>query len=250
MDNGEERTSRAMLLARPLRRRRHRTAGSSPSPPTSGCRALTNKLHTQFGTVEVRAERRDALSNLDFAFMAALEARHERWGLVGDLLYVDLSSETDTPLGADCSTASRPNQGQRHQPLRLYPVRAGDADRSALDVGGGFRAYSFDIDTTLEPGTRPGRSFELSEDWVDPLIAARGIATFNERWSANAVLDYGGFDGENDSTWQALASVNYAFNDRWSLRGGWRYLDIQKEMGGLDVETELNGPIIGVGIRF
>ena len=74
--------------------------------------------------------------------------------------------------------------------------------------------------------------------------------TFNERWSANAVVDYGGFDGAKDTTWQALASVNYAFNDRWSLRGGWRYLDIQKEMGGLDVETELNGPIIGVGIRF
>ena len=76
------------------------------------------------------------------------------------------------------------------------------------------------------------------------------IGTFNERWSANAVLDVGGFDGENNSTWQALASVNYAINDRWSVRGGWRYLDIQKEISGLDFETELSGPIIGVGFRF
>jgi opacity protein-like surface antigen len=210
--------------------------------------SLTNKLHTQFGTIESEASGEDTLSNLDFAFMAAFEARHGRWGLVGDLLYVDLSSEADTPLGRLWESVETETKGTAFSAYALY--RAVETPRVALDVGGGMRAYSFDIDTTLEPGTRPQRSFDLSEDWVDPIVAGRVIATFDERWSANAVLDYGGFDGENDSTWQALASVNYAFNDRWSLRGGWRYLDIQKEISGLDAETVFNGPIIGVGIRF
>jgi opacity protein-like surface antigen len=122
----------------------------------------------------------------------------------------------------------------------------------ALDVGAGFRAYWLSFDTTLESSRAriAPLDFDLSENWVDPLIAVRGIFTFGDRWWANAVLDYGGFDGENDSTWQALASVNYAINDRWTVRGGWRYLDIQKEINGLDIESELNGPIIGVGINF
>lgn len=209
---------------------------------------MTNKLHTQFGTVESEASGSDALSNLDFVFMAALEARHGRWGLVGDLLYADLSSEADTPLGGLWGSVETEVKGTAFSGYALW--RAVETSNLAVDVGGGFRAYSLEVDTTLRPGLRPQLDFDLSDDWVDPLIAVRGIATFNEHWFANAVLDAGGFDGENDSSWQALASLGYAFNDRWSVRAGWRYLDIQKEMDGLDFETELNGPIIGVGIRF
>jgi opacity protein-like surface antigen len=210
--------------------------------------ALTNKLHTEFGTVESDTSGSDTLSNLDFAFMAALEARHGRLSLVGDLLYVDLSSENDTPGGLFGSVETD-LKTTAFSGYALY--RVAETPNVALDLGGGFRAYSLRADTSLTPG-RIDRSpeFDLSEEWVDPLLAARVIGTFNERWSANAVLDVGGFDGSNDSTWQALASVNYAINDRWTVRGGWRYLDIQKEISGLDFETELNGPIVGVGFRF
>jgi len=212
---------------------------------------LTNKLHTeQFGTLEAETSGEDALSNLDMAFMAAFEARHGRWGLVADLLYVDLSSEADAPLGLVFDSVNSEVKGTALSGYAFY--RVVEQPQVALDVGGGARAYWLSFDTTLESDRARIRPFEfdLSENWVDPLIAVRGIFTFSERWSANAVLDYGGFDGENDSTFQALASVNYAFNDRWTVRGGWRYLDIQKEINGLDIESELSGPIIGVGFHF
>ena len=61
--------------------------------------SLTNTLHTQFGSFTSDTSGSDTLSNLDMAFMAALEARHGKFSLIGDLLYVDLSSKTDTPLG-------------------------------------------------------------------------------------------------------------------------------------------------------
>jgi opacity protein-like surface antigen len=214
--------------------------------------SLTNKLHTdtRFGTIESSTSGDDVLSNLDMAFMAAFEARHGRWGLIADLLYTDLSSESDTPAGLVFDSVKTEIKGTALSGYALY--RVVEQPQVALDVGGGFRAYWLSFDTTLEPGLariRP-REFDLSENWVDPLLAVRGIVTFSDRWSANAVLDYGGFDGENDSTWQALASVNYAIGDRWTIRGGWRYLDIQKEIDGFDIESELNGPIIGVGFHF
>jgi hypothetical protein len=212
--------------------------------------SLTNKLHTdtRFGTIESKTSGEDTLSNLDMAFMAAFEARRGRLGLVADLLYVDLSSEEDTPFGRLFDSVKTEVKGTALSGYAFW--RAVEQPQVALDVGAGFRAYWLSFDTTLEPGTLPGRDFDLSENWVDPLIAVRGIVSFNDRWSANAVVDYGGFDGENDSTFQALASVNYAFNDTWTLRGGWRYLDIQKEINGLDIESELSGPIIGVGFHF
>ena len=209
---------------------------------------VTAKLNTDFGDVKSRTSGSEAITNLDFAFMAAFEARRGKLSLIGDLLYADLSSEKDTPFGRLFDSVETDTKVGAFSGYALY--RAVDTPRIALDLGGGFRAYSVKYDTTLEPALLDEVSFDLSEEWVDPLLAGRAIVTFNERWSANAVLDVGGFDGENDSTWQALASVNYAFNDRWSLRGGWRYLDIQKEIGGLRTETELNGPIIGVGFHF
>lgn len=210
--------------------------------------SLTSQLHTEFGTVESTSSGDDTLSDLDFAFMAALEARRGKLSLVGDLLYTDLSSEEPTPLGRLWDSVNTDTRVGAFSGYALW--RVAETPMVALDLGAGFRAYSAKIDTTLEAGRLDGRSYDLSEQWIDPLLAARGSVRFNDHWSANAVLDVGGFDGQNDSTWQTLASVNYAINDTWTIRGGWRYLDIQKEIDGLNVETELNGPIIGVGIHF
>ena len=107
-----------------------------------------------------------------------------------------------------------------------------------------------DLDTTLNSAdTRPGLSSSASESWVDPLIAARFIVPMSEKWFATAFLDLGG-TGSNDNTWQAFASVGYRFNERWSTQLGYRYLDIEKEIGGEDASIELYGPLIGVTARF
>ena len=45
-------------------------------------------------------------------------------------------------------------------------------------------------------------------------------------------------------------SVGYRFNERWSTQVGWRYMDVQKDIGGLDTSLGLSGPLIGVSARF
>jgi hypothetical protein len=63
------------------------------------------------------------------------------------------------------------------------------------------------------------------------------------------MADYGGFGG-SDSSWQAFASLGYQIDDRWSVQGGWRYLSLETEIEGRDVEMDLSGPLLGLTVRF
>ncbi|MGO7815616.1 hypothetical protein ACC674_39610, partial [Rhizobium ruizarguesonis] len=55
----------------------------------------------QFGLPEVHVDAGfgDILNNLEFAFMAAGEARYDRFRIVGDVIYTKLGADADTPAG-------------------------------------------------------------------------------------------------------------------------------------------------------
>jgi hypothetical protein len=55
------------------------------------------KAETSEGTVETDASFKDTFTDLNFAFMLAGEAHNGTWGVLIDTLYVDLTSEGDTP---------------------------------------------------------------------------------------------------------------------------------------------------------
>ena len=97
--------------------------------------------------------------------------------------------------------------------------------------------------------SRPDYSASESATWAVPLVAARVILPLNELWFATAFAD-GGMTSSDTSTWQVFASVGYRFNPRWSTQVGWRYMDIQKDIGDLDTTLDLSGPLIGVSARF
>jgi opacity protein-like surface antigen len=209
---------------------------------------MNTSLGTEFGRIDSDEEDSDVLSALDFAFMGALEARHGRWGLIGDLLYAKLSNETDAPLGILFASAEVTTKVGAATGYGYY--RAYEDDHLSVDLLGGLRYYDVKVEASLAPGQLQGREFEADEQWVDGVIGLRGRGDFNEHLFATALVDYGGFDGARDSAWQVLATVGYQFNDRWSAQAGWRYLDIEKEMAGEDVQVELDGPIVGFTYRF
>jgi len=210
--------------------------------------ALSTSVATDEGTVDIDTSGSDVLSNLDFAFMGAFEARKGRWGMIADLLYSDLSESKDTPLGVLFSRARVETKVGALSGYAAY--RVFEDEKAFVDVMGGFRYFDTRVDLTLSPGQLPGAESDLKESWVDPIIGARARYDFSDHWFGTALIDYGGFDGSNDTTWQALGTVGYQFNDRWSVQGGYRYMDIEKEMAGADVKIGLSGPIIGFTVRF
>ena len=62
-------------------------------------------------------------------------------------------------------------------------------------------------------------------------------------------MDRGGFDSDSE-TWQFLATVNYALNENWLLRGGYRYISFENEDDGSTLNIDQSGPIIGVTYQF
>jgi opacity protein-like surface antigen len=208
----------------------------------------STSVGTAAGTITIEGDGGDTLSKLEMAFMGTFEARNGRWGLIADLIYADFDENKATPLGllygsANVSTKIAALSG--YAAYRVYE----DAQVKA-DLMGGFRAYSAKVDLNLSPGTLPGATISSDKVWVDPLIGGRLGMQFSPNWSADVAMDVGGFDPGQDFTWQAVGTVNYAFNDRWAMRAGWRYMDIETTIDGRDVGIELNGPIIGFQYNF
>jgi hypothetical protein len=209
---------------------------------------MSTSVDTSLGTVEADKSGSDALQDLDAAFMGTLEARNGRWGLIGDLIYANLSASEDTPFGSLYSDADVDVSLTAFSGYAAYRVH--ETPRLAFDIAGGFRAFAVNVDTTLNSaGVARDRDFDADESWAVPLVAARVIVPFDDRWFATAFADVGGLSGDN-TTWQAFASVGYRFDPRWSMQFGYRYMSVAKEIGGRDVDIDLSGPLIGVSAHF
>lgn len=201
---------------------------------------------TARGTVEGTLSFSDALSNLDLAFMGAFGATNGRWSLLADYNYTDVSFGTDTPgeasSGLETSLTTQFFSG-------YVGYRAYTTDTSFVDLVGGFRWFRTQTDFIVLPGTAPGRSINVDESWTDPVIGFRARVAFNDRWSGTGFFDYGGFSSDSE-TWQVLLTADYEINERWLIRGGYRYISFDHEINGNDFKFSQSGPMIGATYRF
>jgi opacity protein-like surface antigen len=208
--------------------------------------ALSTSIDTPQGSYDGDLSIGDVLSDLDFAAMGAFEARRDRFGLMADIFYSDLSDSTSFPPGGQFSAArlgSKLAFGSGYATYRIH-----ETPTFGIDIAGGLRVINLDTDASLGAGTSPGRSFSSQETWVEPVIGVRAGIRIDENWSLRAFADVGGT--ADSSSWQLLGTVGYAFDETWSVRAGWRYMQIRKEMGAAEVTLDLSGPLIGVAARF
>ena len=212
--------------------------------------AMDVSVDTRFGEVESSGSSSDALSALDMAFMGAFQARRGKWGLAADLLYTDLSNSQDTKFGLAFKDTEVDLKMTALSAYALYRVH--ETEAVAIDVGGGFRAFGMKIDTSLNAASPDVSDRDLSVDtsWVDPLLAARVIAPFGDKWFGTAYADAGGYITQDSSTWQVVGTVGYRFSERWSAQFGYRYMNIEKESNDKDVSVDLYGPLVGVSVSF
>ncbi|MCZ0963854.1 outer membrane beta-barrel protein [Paracoccus benzoatiresistens] len=201
---------------------------------------------TPQGEVDAELSFSDALDNLDFAFMGAVEARNGPWGVMSDLLYFKLSAEASTPrrlLFSDAQIESEITVLSAYATYRAY-----ETANMAFDVGAGVRGFWIDLDTTLVGAAAPTQTINQDKNWVDPLIAARFRMDFNEKTFGTLFLDAGG-TGDSRS-WQALATVGYRLNEQWEFQGGYRYLEATWDTDFGESSMDFSGPILGATYRF
>jgi opacity protein-like surface antigen len=188
----------------------------------------------------------DAFDALDFAFSGTFEARKGKLGFFTDGQYLNLttSSSPSGPLADDVFIGSKLTIISAYGTYRIY-----EEQNVAIDLAGGFRWTKLDSDVRVRGGTVGDVDFSNDADWVDPVIGVRLGAALSERVSAALFVDYGGFDGDS-STWQAVATLGYALNERWTLRGGYRYMEWDREIDGRDVSMNMSGLILGATYNF
>jgi hypothetical protein len=195
----------------------------------------------------VDLDAKDILEALDMAFMATGQLRRDRFGVLFDVAYTDLSSDAEArpPFTASASVGTTVWFATLAGTYRLQ----GD-DASFVDLYAGARYFDVraDLDVSLLDD-RVRRTVDADAHWIDPIIGVQSRYPFAERWSLYGFGDVGGFDVGSNLTWQAYSGVNYAFSDAFAGNLGLRYMSIDYE-DDVTIDVELYGPVFGLTYRF
>lgn len=209
--------------------------------------ALSGKVtHGRLPTVDISASFDKIFDNLDFAAMLMGDARKGRYSIIGDLLYVKVGAQGDTPRGILASSADVKSTSFTGLIGGGYSVL--DRSEHNLDVVAGLRVWSVDTDITFKGRLADGRKHSESATWVDAMVGVRGTYNFHPK----AYLTGWGLIGAGgaQADWDLGLGVGYSFNKSVSATVGYRAMGVDYERNGFKYDVVLQGPIAGVTIRF
>jgi hypothetical protein len=226
-------------------------SGKTRFPPAHGGSDLTLDI----GTI---------LDNLKFAFMGAFEANNGRWGVLADVIYMDIgnskSGSRDLAIGGVIPAGATANldydmKGWVGTLVGTY--RAIGRPDYTLDLVAGARVL--DIRQTLNwsfagnvgsiPLSERAGTREIDEQNWDAIVGVKGRYAFGDgqRWFVPYYVDLGA--GDSKFTWQALGGIGYSFG--WGdLVAAWRYTDYEMKSDAKVEEMTFNGPAIGAVFRW
>jgi len=203
---------------------------------------------SQFGlpTVHMDANFGGILGNLDFAFMAAGEARYDRFSVITDVIYTKLSADGETPFGIladDVDVTSESFSG-----LLGVGYAVLDGHEGHLDVVGGVKVWSVDTTISFNGGILGGVERSDSATWVDGMVGLRGKYSFTPEIYLTGWGLVGG--GGADIDWDVALGIGYEFNERISAIAGYRALGVDYSDDGFLFDAIQQGPILGLAIKF
>lgn len=215
----------------------------------------TTAIATPLGPLaaDVNLSFSDTLSNLDFGGMVAYKGRYDKWLVMSDLIYMDLSANKtrDFPLVSTRSGASVEQLA--------FELSGGYHLTDAIALYAGMRVNDLDASvrvTTTTNANSTTRSARASASWIDPIVGIVGEFgfPFAERWAVNLKGDVGGFGVGSEFAWQVTVALRWRLNDRWDFSAGYRYMDVDYEdEGGSGIvvyDMVSQGPGIAATWRF
>ncbi len=210
-------------------------------------------------------DAKDILNNLKFAFLGSFEARKENWGLMSDLIYMDVGQFKSRFHELTIGNIALPVDASASANFDLKSIiwtvagtyRAIEQEGVALDLVGGARLLDTKVrlDYTLNgnvgPIPAPGRAGtgEAKEHFIDGVVGLKGRLAFGDdgRWFVPYYADVGA--GNSKLTWQAMSGLGYGF--KWGdLIGAWRYMDYQFKSDSRIDSQSFNGPMVGAAFHW
>ena len=223
-------------------------------------------------SANVTVDANTLLSDLDFAFMIAGEARKGRWLVGTDFIYLDLSSDNSQVKSVDFNPGTGPvnvstsnlNAGTQSSIKGTVWTLVGgyalvEGKEANLDVIGGFRYLGLEPKTDWQlnatvnlPNSalsfaRSG-SVEKQENLWAAIVGAKGQVRLGEsNWFVPYYVDLGG--ASELFTWQGVLGLGYKF--RWGdVRLDYRYLYYDQSGDKLIQDLAVAGFALGVNFRF
>ena len=193
------------------------------------------------------------LDNLDFAASGRYEGWNGNFGIIVDANYAGLenSGNFPGPGGLPYKVVSRQKWFGILGAYRVAHGTSKNGQPFSIDVQGGARWNSIKQEVTI--GALPTAGGD--EGWIEPVVGLRGMWRLNEKWTAIASTDFGGFGaGGND----LQASVNIGFDyqpwENTALTFGYRYFTVDYSTtlsgGTFAYDVEQHGPYLGVKFFF
>lgn len=204
----------------------------------------------------------DLFSGLNAGFMGTFEARKDKWLILTDLVYLDVSADDTTEVTIPVG----PGLGPGPVPIDITAKTEIDMKGTVFQLAGGYNLLSegplkldllagtrylnldndFTVDLSSIGRSRNTKISESGNVW-DGIVGVKGMYTLNPRWSLPYYADIG--TGQSDFTWQAAAGVAYHAADWVDVAFVYRHLawDI-----GEDFVDDLNfsGPALGAIFRW
>lgn len=225
----------------------------------------TTQFPSGAGGPSIGVDAGQLIDNLDFTFMAALQARKGEWGVFTDLIYLD--------EGAGHSGSREFTVGRQGLPADVTVDAVLDVKSWVWTLAGTyslsgqsrnpvdllFGARMLDLEQTLDwsfngdisglplPG-RSGSSTVSGTNW-DAIVGLKGQAFLGAggRWIVPWHVDVG--TGDSDFTWQAMAGVGYQFG--WgAVVLNYRYLDYDMDSDAGVTDLTLSGPLLGASFAW
>lgn len=181
------------------------------------------------GNIEV--DFNDAFDNLQTAFTVHFEASKGRWGLLADVMYLNLKGDQAIPAPGGAAEIRIKNL--LLEGAGAYQV----ADRFWVIAGLRY----FKVDPTVSFEFAP--DIDPSTSWTDAFAGIMWRPKLGERWTLGTRFDIGA--GGSDLVWNASAMIDYRLA-RWAaVFAGYRYMDYDYSASEnvLKYDVAMSGPV-------
>jgi hypothetical protein len=217
------------------------------------------------GSSDFKIDIEDILDNLEFTLMGIVDVKKGRWGVVTDIIYMDVSGSQNGTRSASIGGNQIPVGAAANVNLEIESwiwtiagyYRALEQNGGSLDLLAGARYLDVEqsvnwnvtgnVGSIPAPGRNGAATAELS-NW-DVILGLKGRFAFGAQkaWFVPYYLDLGA--GDSDFTWQGIAGLGYAF--KWcEVTAVWRYLYYDLSSDKPIRDMDFSGPAVGVTFRW
>jgi hypothetical protein len=212
------------------------------------------------GNIDTDVNTGGYLDRLQFAFMAALEARSGPWSVIGDGIYLNFGNHNariksiggpggnvSIPLSSDSTTNLEGFVGTL---AGGYAVWQQPGARTEVLAGLRYARIKSSIDWEFSGPAGvlpPTGSKEGTTSLTDGIVGMRGTVDLSNQWFVPWWVDIGA--GSSRFTWQALAGIGYRFG--WGdVLVAYRHLAYDFDQNRVASDVSFSGPAVGVAFRF